>query len=123
MMASIRVKALARDLTLPSLKSLHLASNSVLVLARLTPAASPLWVQRENRSEPITQVMGSSRDGSIYRSIVNTVRCSAPGWYPWRVERSLAGRPRLASQVNRACSRVSGYLASTAPQSWQSGVV
>ena len=112
---SVRVWAFSSVLTLHSLRSLHFASSSALVLAKFTPLPS-LWFQREYNRELITQDIGSSSEGSTSRSMVSTVLCSAPGWYPCSVDSSLAGRPWLSSQVNRACSRVSGRLSRGPPQ-------
>ena len=92
----------------------HLASRSAVVLALLTTSPS-LCLHRENRREPMTQVIGNSTEGSRSKSNVIMCLCSAHGWNP-------RGRPMLAVQVNNACSKVSGYLAGGAPQSRQSGV-
>ena len=114
--ASVSVEALAQVLALLSLKILHLASSCALVLARSTLPLS-LCLQIESIREPIIQVKGNSREGSTSRSRVSTVRCSAPGWYLCKVDRSLAGSPWLASQVYRAWSRVSRLLVWGVPQS------
>ena len=108
-MASVSMIAFVHILALHSPSSLHLASSSALVFARSTLLVS-LWFQMDSRREPITHVNGNSREGSSSRSSVSILICSAPGWYPCRVLRSLAGSPWLASQLNRACSRVSGFL-------------
>ena len=61
MIASVSVEALSHVLALLSLRILHLASRFALVLAWSTLPFS-LWVQIENRRDPITHVNGNSRD-------------------------------------------------------------
>ena len=73
------------------------------------------------KRDPIIHVNGSSNEGSRSRSRVSTLFCSAPGWYPCRVLRSLAGSLWLASQVKRAWSRVSGFLVWAVSHRWQCG--